>query len=52
MLLYVLGSNVWLGLLGGNMYCWVFYLVICVVCFRGQCVIWGLLSGNVCCSVF
>jgi len=34
------------------MYCWVFYVVICVVCFRWQCVLLGLLGVNLCCWVF
>jgi len=35
------------------MYCWVFYVVICVVvCFRWQCVLLGLLGVNLCCWMF
>ena len=42
-----------LGLLGGSMYCWVFYVVICVVlCFRWQVELLGLLGGNMCCCMF
>jgi len=50
------------GILGVNLCCWVFYVAICIVgSFRRQCVLLGLLggnmclhalSGNVCCWVF
>jgi len=42
-----------LGLVGGNMYCWVFEVAKCVVVmFRWQCVLLDLLGGNVCCGMF
>jgi len=35
------------------MYCWLFYMVICVLeCFKWQCVLLGLLGGNMYCWVF
>jgi len=54
----VVGSFRWqselLGLLGGNMYCWVFYVVLCTVVgsFRWQRVLLYVLGGNECCCVF
>jgi len=42
-----------LGILGGVVSCWVFYVAICVdVCFGWQCVLLGLVGGNVCFWVF
>jgi len=41
-----------LGLLGGNVCGWVFYVAMCIVgSFRGQCVFLYVLGGNVCCWV-
>jgi len=41
-----------LGLLGVNVWCWVFYAVkYVVVGFTWQCVLY-VLGGNVCCLVF
>jgi len=42
-----------LGLLGGNVYCWVFYVAICIVgSFRWQYMLSYVLGGNVCHWVF
>jgi len=56
-LMCVVGSFRWeselLGLLGGNVYCWIFYVAICIVgSFRWQCVLLVLLGGNVWCCMF
>jgi len=53
----VVGSFRWqnelVGLLGGNMYCWVFTVAMCVVqSFRWQCVLFGISGGKLSCWVF
>jgi len=49
-----IGGNVWcLGLLGGKVSFWVFWVAMCVVvCFRWQYVMLGLLGAKVSCWVF
>ena len=51
-----------LGLLGGNVCCWVFQVAMCVLCYKGavcvvcsfrwQSVLLYVLGGNVFCLVF
>jgi len=52
----VVGSFRWqcvlLGLLGGNVCCWVYEVAMCVTSFRWQCVLLGLLDSNECFWVF